>query len=192
MRPELQCKPLRPREKSRRCKNRGEQWKKQGKEQCAGRWKQADIRPRADAGSLICDRPGQPGRPPPEDDPGVIRDFAFSRASWPRVPPRSGLFCQTAPSLAAAATATATRGSRARPKSGSFCQTVPSLAAAATAAHGSRALPKTGLFCQNRPSLAAAMTAAHGSRRRRLGAGPPCNASNALMAEFRRDSARRS
>jgi len=36
------------------------------------------------------------------------------------------------------------------------------------------------------------MTAAQGSRGGRLGAGAASNASNALMAEFRRDIARRS
>jgi len=51
--------------------------------------------------------------------------------------------------------------------------------------------PKSGLFCQNRRSRAAATTAAHGLRRR-LGATAPSSSSKALMAAFRRDSARRS
>src|ERR1700686_4717987 len=45
MRRELQCKALRRREKSRRRRNNGEQWKKQ----CAEQWKQSEIRARADA-----------------------------------------------------------------------------------------------------------------------------------------------
>jgi hypothetical protein len=90
-----------------------------------------------------------------------MRNFAFSRAGWPRGLPKSGLFCQIPRSLAAAATAT----------------------------HGSRALP--GLFCQNPRSLAAAATAAHGLRRGR-GAAATSSESNALIADLRRDSARRS
>src|SRR6202035_5721118 len=46
---QLQCKALRRREKSRRRKNNGEQWKKQWKKQCAGRWKPSEIRARDDA-----------------------------------------------------------------------------------------------------------------------------------------------
>jgi hypothetical protein len=76
-------------------------------------------------------------------------------------------------------------------KSGLFCQNPPSLAAAATATHRSRRLPTSGLFCQNPRSPAAAATAAHGSRRRD-GAAGTSSASNALIAAFRRDSARRS
>ena len=53
MRGELQCKALRRREKSRRRRNNGEQWKKQGAEQ----WKQADIRARADASPGHIDTP---------------------------------------------------------------------------------------------------------------------------------------
>jgi hypothetical protein len=73
-----------------------------------------------------------------------------------------------------------------------FCQDPPSPAAAATAAQGSRARLKSGLFCQNLLSLAAAMTGAQGSRGGGFGPASRFNASNALMAEFRRDSARRS
>src|SRR5262249_31960289 len=53
MRWEIQCKALRRREKSRRRRNRGEQWKKQGAEQ----WKQAEIRARADASPGHIDTP---------------------------------------------------------------------------------------------------------------------------------------
>ncbi len=74
--------------------------------------------------------------------------------------------------------------------SGLFCRNPPSLAVAATAAHGSRAL-QSGLFCQNPRSPAVAATAAHGLRRRRAAAGSS-TASNALIADFRRDSALRS
>jgi hypothetical protein len=69
-----------------------------------------------------------------------------------------------------------------------FCQIPRSLAAAATAAQGSRA---AGLFCQTPGSLAAAATAAHGLRRGRDAAGR-CTESKSLIADFRRDSARRS
>jgi hypothetical protein len=50
---QLQCKALRELEKSRRRKNNGEQWKKQ----CAGQWKQSEIRARADASSGHIDTP---------------------------------------------------------------------------------------------------------------------------------------
>jgi hypothetical protein len=60
----------------------------------------------------------------------------------------------------------------------------------ATAAHGSRS-PELGSFRQSSRCLAAAATAAHGLRHRR-GAAGRATASNALIAEFRRDSARRS
>jgi hypothetical protein len=40
MRRQLQCNPLQEREKSRRRRNNGEQWKKQ----CAEQWKQSEIR----------------------------------------------------------------------------------------------------------------------------------------------------
>jgi len=73
-----------------------------------------------------------------------------------------------------------------------FCQTPRSPAAAATAAHGSRARPQSGLFCQSLLSPAAAATAAQGLRGGRFGPASPCKASKALMADFRRDSARRS
>jgi hypothetical protein len=76
-------------------------------------------------------------------------------------------------------------------KSGLFCQTPRSPAAAATARHGSHALRESGLFCQNPRNPAAAATAHHGLRRRG-GAGGRPTASNALIAALRRDSARRS
>jgi hypothetical protein len=72
-----------------------------------------------------------------------------------------------------------------------FCQNPRSLAAAATATHGSRGLPKSALFCQNPRSRATDATATHGSRRRR-GAATGSSESNALIADFRRESARRS
>ena len=50
---QLQCKALRRREKSRRRRNNGEQWKKQR----AGQWKQSEIRARADASPGHIDTP---------------------------------------------------------------------------------------------------------------------------------------
>src|ERR1700756_2425036 len=50
---QLQCKALRRREKSRRRRNNGEQWKRQ----CAEQWKQSEIRARADASPGHIDTP---------------------------------------------------------------------------------------------------------------------------------------
>jgi hypothetical protein len=76
-------------------------------------------------------------------------------------------------------------------KSGLFCQNRDSPAVATTAAHGSRRLPRLGLFCRNPRKPAVAATAHHGSRRRRATAGASSE-SKALIADLRRDSARRS
>jgi hypothetical protein len=50
---QIQCKALQQREKSRRQKNNGKQWKKQ----CAEQWKQSDIGACADASPRHIDTP---------------------------------------------------------------------------------------------------------------------------------------